>query len=486
MHLIHARVNRGDTQPQVYKADAHGREPQMTGEQAEQPAAAARRALTIAKVLPAMPECTAQRVETGACSDRDAAAAANQAGVARRPSRLGALMKRLAAVLSLLVALALVCCADEAVWARYRVFVPNDAAAQRLTDSSLPLFSDNVTLGFTDVIAGPEHQKELNQLGLPYFFVQALPPPGPTMWAQSGDYRSAYFPLDAIIAQYEQWRQESSTWVTRVNAGTSWEGRAVWVYRLREPSTPIPPRSVVLQAGIHAREWISPSVVMHLFNNLRELAQTSILHRWLINEVEVCAFPVLNPDGYEYTWTTNRLWRKNRRNNGSSYGVDLNRNYSVGFGGGGSSGNPSSDTYRGPSAFSEPETRAVRDFVATLPNLVGFIDYHSYGQLILWPWGYTTNSPPDRVELDRIGRMMEQEVESAYGTDYRQGQASTTLYLASGVSNDWAYGVHRVPALAIELRDRGTYGFRLPPDQIRPTQHESYLAFEAYLIDLVR
>lgn len=396
-------------------------------------------------------------------------------------------MKRLAAVLILVIGLAVGLFADAEGWARYRVFVPGDAAAQRLTDSSLPLFSDNVTLGFTDVIAGPEHQKELNRLGLPYFFVQPLPPPGEWAGAQGGgDYRSAYLRLNDIIAQFEQWRQETPVWVTRVNAGTSWEGRAVWVYRLREPSTPIPPRSVVLQAGIHAREWVSPAVAMHLFNNLRELAQTSILHRWLINEVEVCVFPVLNPDGYEYTWTTNRMWRKNRRNNGSSYGVDLNRNYSVGFGGGGSSGNPSSDTYRGPSAFSEPETQAVRDFVATLPNLVGFIDYHSYGQLILWPWGYTRDAPPDRDELDRIGRMMEQRVESAYGTDYRQGQTSNTLYVASGVSNDWAYGVYRVPGLAIELRDRGTFGFLLPPDQIRPTQHENYLAFEAYLIDLVR
>lgn len=396
-------------------------------------------------------------------------------------------MKRLAAVLTLVIGLAVGLFADGSVYVRYRVFVPDDSAAQRLTDSSLPLFSDNVTLGFTDVIAGPEHQKELNRLGLPYFFVETLPPLDRWSGAQSGgDYRTSYLRLDQIIAQFEQWRQETPVWVTRVNAGTSWEGRAVWVYRLREPSTPIPPRSVVIQAGIHAREWISPAVAMHLFNNLRQLAQTSILHRWLINEVEVCVFPVLNPDGYEYTWTTNRMWRKNRRNNGSSYGVDLNRNYSVGFGGAGSSGNPSSDTYRGPSAFSEPETRAVRDFVATLPNLVGFIDYHSYGQLILWPWGYTTNVPPDREELDRIGRLVEQHVESAYGTDYRQGQTSVTLYLASGVSNDWAYGVYRVPGLAIELRDRGTFGFNLPPDQIRPTQHENYLAFEAYLLDLVR
>ena len=356
-----------------------------------------------------------------------------------------------------------------------------------MTDSTLLLFSDNVTLGFTDVIAGPEHHKELNRLGLPYFFVQELPAPDEWAGAQGGgDYRTAYLRLSEIIAQYEQWRQETPVWVTRINAGTSWEGRPVWVYRLREPSTPIPPRSVVIQAGIHAREWISPAIAMHLFNNLRELAQTSILHRWLINEVEVCVFPVLNPDGYEYTWTTNRLWRKNRRNNGSSYGVDLNRNYSVGFGGSGSSSNPSSDTYRGPSAFSEPETRAVRDFVATLPNLVGFIDYHSYGQLILWPWGYTTNSPPDWVELDRIGRLMKEHVESAYGVQYREGQTSRTLYLASGVSNDWAYGVYRVPGMSIELRDTGSFGFLLPPDQIRATQHENYLAFEAYLLDLVR
>jgi murein tripeptide amidase MpaA len=395
------------------------------------------------------------------------------------------MVKRLLSVLGLLVLLGAPLTASD--WARYRVFVPNHAAAQRLADSSLNLFSDNITLGFTDVIVGPNDGKELFSLGLPAFFVQSLQAPDQRTYSQgSGDYRSEYLTFAQIIQKYEEWRLANPTWVTRQQVGTSWEGRPIWVYRLREPSTPVPVRSVILQGGIHAREWISPAVVMHLFNQLRQLAQTSILHRWLINEVEVCVFPVLNPDGYVYTWTTDRFWRKNRRNNGNSYGVDLNRNYSKGWGGAGSSGNPSSSTYRGPSPFSEPETQAVRNFAATLPNFVGFIDYHSYGQYILWPWGYTTNPPPDRDEFDRIGRALEQAVERPFGTDYRQGQTSTTLYLASGASNDWAYNDYGALGFAIELRDQGTYGFELPASQIRPTQDENYFAFETFLLELAR
>lgn len=101
--------------------------------------------------------------------------------------------------------------------------------------------------------------------------------------------------------------------------------------------------------------------------------------------------PIVNIDGYDYTWTTNRLWRKNLRKNAHSscLGVDPNRNWNYKWNAtGGASENPCSDTYRGPSPFSEPESTAIGNFTKNMPNLKGYIDFHSYSQLWMRPWGY--------------------------------------------------------------------------------------------------
>lgn len=116
--------------------------------------------------------------------------------------------------------------------------------------------------------------------------------------------------------------------------------------------------------------------------------------------------PVHNPDGYEYTHQTDRLWRKNRGpNSGGCKGVDLNRNYGYKWGGKGTSANACQEIYRGRSAFSEPESAAVKNFFAsTKERFNAFLTFHSYGQYILHPWGYDDLVPPDWKDLDRVGR----------------------------------------------------------------------------------
>ena len=101
----------------------------------------------------------------------------------------------------------------------------------------------------------------------------------------------------------------------------------------------------------------------------------------MLDEVDFFVIPVVNPDGYEYTWSSpsRRYWRKNRRVNANgSIGVDLNRNWGAGWGGGGSSGIAASDIYRGTAPFSEPETQAMRDFYQSNPNVVSNIDFHAF------------------------------------------------------------------------------------------------------------
>lgn len=116
--------------------------------------------------------------------------------------------------------------------------------------------------------------------------------------------------------------------------------------------------------------------------------------------------PVLNPDGYEFTHRSDRLWRKNRSNGSNRCpGVDLNRNYGFHWGEKGTSQRPCSEIYAGPKAFSEPETLAqMRFFEKTKENFKAFLTFHSYGQYILYPWGYDTFVPPDYQDLERVGK----------------------------------------------------------------------------------
>lgn len=372
-------------------------------------------------------------------------------------------------------------------WSRYRLFVRDKFEAQRVTDCSLGLFSEDVVIGETDVIVGPNDVHELLRLQIPFTFVSTLP--NPEGWDQGApdaiDYRNQYFRYNDILSQYEEWRAQNPQRITREQIGTSWGNRPIYAYRIDTPGRDPITKSLVIICGIHAREWISPSVGMHLFERMKtvltrpaSVGPSMVGGLRLPKGIAYYFIPVLNPDGYEYSWTNNRYWRKNRRNNGNgSYGVDLNRNFSTGWGGSGSSGTPSSETYRGPSAFSEPETNGFRNWLATIPLLVGFIDFHSYGQYVLWPWAYTSSLPPGDAWLRATGYAMRDAIYGVNGKTYTAGPSSTTLYISSGSSKDYTYDEFEAASYSIELRDEGQYGFVLPENQIRPTQDEAWAGY---------
>lgn len=256
--------------------------------------------------------------------------------------------------------------------------------------------------------------------------------------------------------------------------GTSVENRPMYVLKITGP-TPGPKNGVFYHGLIHAREWITAPIVMYLADYLVANYDTDPCVRALVDRTEFYLVPCVNPDGYSYTWTNTRLWRKNRRNNGTSYGVDLNRNYGYqwGYDNSGSSGTPSSDLYRGPSAFSEPETQAIRDFILARPNIKAYMDYHSYSQLLMWAWGYTPTLTPDNARFALIGNYMRDLIIGVHGMTYVAGPINTTIYPANGTSVDWAYGGAGRFAYTIELRDTGSFGFQLPADQIVPTCQEN-------------
>eukprot|EP00751_Fragilariopsis_kerguelensis_P020263 CAMPEP_0170891970 /NCGR_PEP_ID=MMETSP0734-20130129/41332_1 /TAXON_ID=186038 /ORGANISM="Fragilariopsis kerguelensis, Strain L26-C5" /LENGTH=732 /DNA_ID=CAMNT_0011281755 /DNA_START=250 /DNA_END=2444 /DNA_ORIENTATION=- len=247
-------------------------------------------------------------------------------------------------------------------------------------------------------------------------------------------------------------------------------------------------KKIWFQCQIHAREWISASTCMYVVDRLvasyNEGDTTTID---LLGKVEIIVIPIVNPDGYVYTWTTNRLWRKNRRKNQSQTnndrfdGVDLNRNYNDHwYTGIGTSTSFNSQIYKGTSPESEPEIAATTAYFKENGPIYGAIDFHSYGQWLLYPYGFSADEvAPDNFQFVKLTTKMERAIEEVNGMNYISEQ-SAGFYPASGTSDDWFYGEDlrdknggiRPYSLCIELRDRGKRGFEILPKDIIPTGEE--------------
>ncbi|XP_037081839.1 carboxypeptidase B-like [Pollicipes pollicipes] len=241
-------------------------------------------------------------------------------------------------------------------------------------------------------------------------------------------------------------------------------------------------REIWIDGGIHAREWISPAVVSYL---VKDFSATSYKEQDILKAFTIYMIPVLNPDGYEYTHTGRRMWRKTRsRTPGSScVGADPNRNFGYHWGEAGTSTNPCSDVYPGSRPFSEPETRGVRDFLLQHKNKMEmYISFHSYSQMLFVPYGHGTERPSDYDELLRVAQKGAAALQAAGGPAFRVGQASRLLYAASGGSDDWAKAKANIKySFTFELRDKGFNGFLLPSSLIEQSGRETAAAVKAMI-----
>jgi murein tripeptide amidase MpaA len=289
------------------------------------------------------------------------------------------------------------------------------------------------------------------------------------------------------LTQYNEWQDiqdymdefaaANPSMATVITVGRSYGNRDIRGVKLTAGNTR-KPYVIWIQAGIHAREWIAPATCLWMMTH--SLDQFASDWAPIYQQAEVIWIPNLNPDGYIYTRTTDRMWRKTRRpNTGSTcVGTDPNRNYPVGYGrNDGSSPQPCSETYRGPAFYSEPEIRTTTSTLTNIANsqtVVGFMDLHSYSQLWLAPWGYITANTQDAAAQNSLGQAATAALRSWYGTSYTYGPIAQVLYTASGGSVDWAYGeLGIVHSYTPELRDTGSYGFILPPSQITPSGEET-------------
>merc|ERR1712002_418611 len=242
-----------------------------------------------------------------------------------------------------------------------------------------------------------------------------------------------------------------------------------------------------MDTRIHAREWVSQATGVWTANKIATDYGTDASLTSLLNTMDIYMLILANPDGYAYTHTNDRMWRKTRsRNTGSMCrGVDPNRNWNAGFGGPGASRNPCSDAYHGPSAHSEIEVKNVVNLIQSHGNFKSFISVHAYSQLLMYPYGYSCKDVPDQAELDSVGSAAVQKLTSLYGTRYKVGSICKIIYQASGGSIDWSYNLGIKYSFAFELRDTGRYGFILPANQIIPTASETWLALK-HMMEYVR
>uniref|UniRef100_A0A4Y0BPJ3 Zinc carboxypeptidase A 1 n=1 Tax=Anopheles funestus TaxID=62324 RepID=A0A4Y0BPJ3_ANOFN len=296
-----------------------------------------------------------------------------------------------------------------------------------------------------------------------------------------------YYQLETIYAWMDMLSRRYSEFVSIVEIGKSYEGRPIKGVKLsRRPDN----KAIVVEGGIHAREWISPATATFLLHELITSEDPTV--REIGTAYDWYFFPIVNPDGYRFTFTGDRLWRKNRKPYGLCRGVDLNRNFDSNWGGTGSSDDPCSYDFSGSGSFSEPESIALADFLRANigpARIRTYIALHSYSQLLMFPYGHTAEKIPNYDDLQLITDRAIEALTAVNGTVYRGGSKHETIYPSSGGSIDWAYRPGGVPvSLTFELRGPpdSTDMFILPADQILPVGRETLAAFVAIVREAAR
>ncbi|CAF1378970.1 unnamed protein product [Rotaria sordida] len=305
-----------------------------------------------------------------------------------------------------------------------------------------------------------------------------------------------YHPLDEIHSWIDTMVETYPSLATSFVIGQSYENRPLKGLKISSnktavklDSTPVNQKKAVWwDGGIHAREWISPATNIYIAHALLSNygKDSTITH--LVDQFDYYILPVFNVDGYVYTWTNDRLWRKTRSKTSDTlcFGADPNRNWDYHWCKNGSSPDPCSDSYCGSKPFSEVETAQVAQFLSNHSDtIVHYINFHAFSQYWMAPWAYTTTRPAQFKLLDDGSAEAVQALKAVEGTKYTHDSIAQIIYVASGSTVDWTYGTANITfSYGVELRDTGSYGFLLPENQIIPTGKET-LAGELALLKYI-
>ncbi|XP_077100263.1 carboxypeptidase B [Siphateles boraxobius] len=266
--------------------------------------------------------------------------------------------------------------------------------------------------------------------------------------------------------------------ISRQVIGNTYEGRPMHLLTIGKRTGSAKP-AVFMDCGFHAREWITHAFCQWFVNEAVSTYGSDPEMTNLLDRMDFLVLPVFNIDGYEYTWSNNRMWRKTRsKNSGTTcIGTDPNRNFNAGWCTTGASSNPCSETYCGSSPESEIESKNLANFIRSNKSIIkAYLTVHSYSQLLLFPYSYKYGLAADHSELLSVSQGAIAALRTLYGTKYTAGPGATTIYPAAGGSDDWAYDLGVKYSYTFELRDEGRYGFLLPESQIKPTCEETMLA----------
>ncbi|XP_042352520.1 carboxypeptidase B2-like [Plectropomus leopardus] len=306
----------------------------------------------------------------------------------------------------------------------------------------------------------------------------------------SSAFYESYHSLEDIYHWMNMTHQENPDTVNVILIGSSFEKRPLYVMKLSLNNKPNK-KAMWIDCGIHAREWISHAFCLWFvqYSLSSYKINQDITH--ILDNMDVYIMPVMNPDGYEYSLTTDRMWRKNRSviNGSNCIGVDLNRNFDANYTNWCKeehSDDPCSETYCGAFPESEPESQAVVNFLRNHKDSVQlFFSIHSYSQRLLFPYFHTFDEPENYQDLNEMAQEAAENIRRYHNNTFSYGPGANTIYVAPGASIDWAYDLGIKYAFLFELQDHGTYCFLLPPSRIAEACNESLTAVKTIALKVI-